>query len=267
MNEEKDKFSYAVIGLAMAAHRELGPGLDEIFYHELLAQKLKRAGIAHEFKPRGQLVHRGIVADEFVADLMVASELVLELKVLWGEFAPDHFMQIICYLKFWRLRAGLLLDFGKESLIQKRVVFTAPPAIFDVAGFVSAAPDFGSDRTVLGPLAEAVARILTEQGLGYRDTTYRGLLFAELKASGVPVLREPVTAIQTDDGVVGETKLPCLVIPERCAVSVVALRDDHRAADRAVLQTCLKHLQLPWGLVVNFGKRQLDCQFVVRPRS
>ena len=112
-----------------------------------------------------------------------------------------------------------------------------------------------------------MAHILTEHGLGYRDTTYRGLLFAEFKATGVPVLREPVATIKTATGVLGETKLPCLVIPERCAVSVVSLRDEHRAADRAVLQTCLKHLQLPWGLIVNFGKRQLDVQYVVCPQN
>src|SRR2546425_13155714 len=82
MQAVRDRFSYLVIGKAMETHRELGPGLDEIFYHELLAVKLKAAGIPHEFKPSGRLIHRGIVADDFEADLIMSQDLALELKVL-----------------------------------------------------------------------------------------------------------------------------------------------------------------------------------------
>ena len=57
MNFAEDKLSYAVIGKAMEVHRELGPGVDECFYHELLVETLRAAGIEHESKPRGQLLH------------------------------------------------------------------------------------------------------------------------------------------------------------------------------------------------------------------
>ena len=74
-----DKLSYAVIGKAMEVHRELGPGVDECFYHELLVEKLCAAGIEHQSKPRGQLMHRGRVADVFEPDIVIGSRLVLEL--------------------------------------------------------------------------------------------------------------------------------------------------------------------------------------------
>jgi GxxExxY protein len=266
MNSENDPDSYAVIGHAMAVHRELGPGLDEIFYHELLAHRLKAAGIAHEFKLRRQLIHRGLVADEFEADLILARRLVVELKVLFGDFAPEHLLQIICYLKFWRLPAGLLLDFGKESLIQRRVVFTEPKVSLDVSALLADAPAFVTDKPLLGALAEATAKILSEHGLGYRDTTYRGLMFAELMAERVPVARDPVVGIRNAGRMLGEAALPCLVLDGRCAVMVVALRETRQAADRAVLQTCLKHLGMPWGLLLNFGKRGMNHLFVSRPR-
>ena len=66
-----DRITYSLIGLAMEVHRELGPGLDEVFYHLLLGRKLRDAGIPHANKVRGQLIHRGVVADEFEADFLV----------------------------------------------------------------------------------------------------------------------------------------------------------------------------------------------------
>ena len=129
MKEDAGGLSYRAIGAAMECHRELGPGLNELFYHELLRQKLKAAGIKHQFKPTGQLFHRDLLVDQFEADLIIGDDLDLELKALWGTFAPEHLLQIICYLKFWRLRAGLLIDFGKESLVVRRIQFTPPAAL------------------------------------------------------------------------------------------------------------------------------------------
>ncbi len=258
----EDKLSYSVVGVAMAVHRELGPGLDEAFYHELMRRKLTTRGIAHEMKPRGQLIHRGIVADEFEADLIVEQALIAELKVLWGTFAPDHLLQVICYLKFWRLSAGLLFDFGKESLVNKRVPFVDRTLDGEAQAFPAMTQLPAETASVREVLTESFRVILSEHGLGYRDTTYRGLLYAELTYRGIECVRGPVTAIRGADGFLGEARLGCLVLPGQCALLITALRDSHQAADRAVLQTYLRHLDIPWGLHVNFGKIRLEYQFV-----
>ncbi len=258
----EDKRSYSVIGAAMAVHRELGPGLDEAFYHELMTRKLTTGGIAHEMKRRGQLIHRGIVADEFEADLIVEQALIAEFKVLWGNFDPEHLLQVICYLKFWHLSAGLLFDFGKESLVHKRVPFVDRTLQGDAWAYPGMAQLPAETVSVMKVLTESFRVLLAEHGLGYRDTTYRGLLCAELTYRGIECVRDPVTAVRGTDGYLGEARLGCLVLPGQCALLITALRDTHQAADRAVLQTYLRHLDLPWGLHVNFGKIGLDCQFV-----
>jgi GxxExxY protein len=262
MPEIHDPLSYSLIGLAMAAHRELGPGLDEVLYHTLLSQKLTAAGIAHVSRPRGHLVHRGAVADEFEADLILEGRLCVELKVLWAGFAPEHLLQIICYLKFWRLETGVLLDFGKESLVQKRVPRIDRAAACDLAEVLSAGLAGEGDRALLDQLSESLRVLCAEYGLGYRDTTYRGLLLAELAHRKVPCVRDPVVGICHNGGMLGDSRLPCLVIPGSAALLVTALRETRQAADRAVLQTYLRHLELPWGLLVNFGKERLDCHHV-----
>ena len=115
-------------------------------------------------------------------------------------------------------------------------------------------------------VGECLARILAEHGFGYRDTTYRGLLRAELASRQIPFRERPSVDITIGGNIVGTDALECFVIDERMAFSVIALRNELRSADRAILQTYLKHLGLPWGLVVNFGKKQLGTYFVVRPQ-
>ncbi len=262
-----DDFSYETIGKAMEVHRQLGPGLDELFYHELLAARLEAASIPHDYKPLGKLVHKGTVADEFEADLLVRDKLVVELKVLWEDFHREHWLQIICYQKFWQRPVGLLFDFGKESLVHQRVAYTPARVDWEPARLLTNPPSFVSDRDTLQLVAECIRVIADAYGLGYRATTYRGLLHAEFSAIGMPSIRQPIVAVRAEGLSEHQTQLDCIAINGRCAVKVTALQDLRRAADRAILQTYLRLLNLPWGLVVNFGKRQIETQFVVKPRS
>lgn len=262
------ELSYAVIGKAMEVHRELGPGLQEPFYHQLLSERLIAAGLSHHFKLGGVLMHRGVRADEFEADLLFGGRLVAEAKVLEKGFAPDHFTQVICYQKFWSISVGLLFDFGKESLIYKRVVFDDHrPPLRPTTTLVSEAPSFVSDRTTLARLWESISRIYDVYGLGYRDTTYRGLLMADLTAERIPHRVRPRVIVRAGEKSLGQSELNCIEIVNSCAVMVLALRDTIRAADRAIAQTYLNLLDVPWGMIINFGKKELEYKYVVRPRK
>jgi GxxExxY protein len=263
-----EQLSYALIGKAMEVHRELGPGVDKVFYHELLSERLRAAGIEHLSKPRRSLMHRNLAVDSFEADLVFPDRLVAELKWLWAAFAPEHFVQLKSYLKFWRVRDGLLFDFGKESLVTKRYIFedTPPPAV-DLAAIHSEAASRGLPKELTGVLCAAVARIGNDHGLGYCDTTYRALLDAEFCAEGVPCTATPEAAVRAGGQVMGASRLPCLAVQNQCAVMVLSQRDDVRAADRAILQSWLRHLDFPWGLIAHFGKRTIQMCWVTKPRS
>ncbi len=253
----KDPFTHAVIGKAMEAHSALGPGLNEEFYHQELCARLCAAGIEHESKPRRQLVHRGFVADIFEPDLVFSHRLVPELKALRSGFDPEHFAQLIAYLKFHDIPTGMLLDFGKESLIFKRIVFTPTVATFPAMEI----PSFVANRPLAAGLARLIEEIHETHGLGYRETTYQGLLRAALQAEQIPFSGSPTSPIARW----GVAQLRCIVVDNACAVSVAALGDAVSAADRATLQTCLRWLDLPWGLAIHFGRRTVDLRFVSKP--
>ena len=217
---------------------------------------------------RGVLTHRGTRADEFEADLLFDGRLVIEAKVLERMFAPDHYTQVLCYQKFWSVPVGLLLDFGKESLIFKRIVYDdRRPTLPPVGVLLQDAPSFVTDRAVLSRLCQSRIRICSTHGLGYRDTTYRGLLHAELTAEKITHRVNPAVRVRSAGKAYGLSELKCIEVAGGCAVMVLALHERIRAADRAIVQTYLKLLDLPWGLIVNFGKQELEHQYVIRPHS
>jgi GxxExxY protein len=105
---------------------------------------------------------------------------------------------------------------------------------------------------------------VSEHGFGYRDTTYRGLLAADLAAEGLNYVSTPSASVQCDGALLGEARCDCLALQNRIGVLVLALRKSVTAADRAILQTYPRLLHLPLGLILNFGKSSLEHHWIFR---
>ena len=258
-NMYKDPVTHALIGHAMKTHCALGPGMDEEYYHQDFVSRLRQDGIPHLSKPRRDLIYRGHIADTFEADIVIENQVIAELKALRAGFAGEHFTQLFSYNKFWRIRGGLLIDFGKSSLIKKRTIYTSSAASFSRPVI----PGFVPNKTLAEQVLCLASTCLTEIGLGYRETTWIGLVGAALKAEGLSFGINPSADIPK----LGSASFRCLVIENQCAVTITALGHDVSAADRATLQTYLRWLDLPWGIAFHFGREQADLRIVNRPTT
>ena len=254
-----DSITHAFIGHAMKVHSAVGPGLDEEIYHQELVAALTAAGISHLSKPRRDLVYRGIVADTFEPDFVVENHFIPELKCLRGPFAPEHLVQVFCYCKFWRLRTSLLVDFGKQSLVRDRFAYSSHSA--SLPGVKP--PGFVTNPSLASSIIQAVHECLNEIGLGYRQTTWKGLVSAAIQAADIKVHLNPSATVLNHTHIT----MPSFVIDDTCAVFVTALTDGITAADRATLQTHLRWLNLDWGMVFHFGKTTADYTFVQYPKK
>lgn len=259
MSKPDDPITRAFIAEAMKVHSSIGPGLNEEIYHQELAERLSKAGMAHLSKPRRELIYRGVVADVFEPDLVVANHFIPELKCLRGKFAAPHLVQLFSYCKFWRLRTGFLVDFGKNSLLWKRYLYFSKTAPWPEESIPSFVIKLGLARDILRLVGECLAEI----GLGYRETTWIGLVMAALQAGGLHVRQNPSAQV-LQFGLMG---MPCIMVENTCAILVTALSEEITAADRAVLQTYLRWLNLDWGINIHFGKSTVDVRFVSRPRN
>ena len=101
----------AVIGCAIAVHRELGAGLFESVYQPCLAYELRRAGIRYQEQIIAPVKYRDVVLPRaFKIDFIVEDELIIEVKAV-ERVLELHNAQVLTYMKLTGIRKALLFNF------------------------------------------------------------------------------------------------------------------------------------------------------------
>ncbi len=114
--KEEDVLAKRVLDEAFRLHTELGPGLLESVYEQVLAARLRKAGLQVETQKTIPIVVDDLtIPDAFRADLVVGWKLIVELKSV-EEMKPVFAKQLLTYLRLSGLKLGLLLNFGAPSL-------------------------------------------------------------------------------------------------------------------------------------------------------
>src|SRR5262249_31558762 len=98
-----------------SVHRVLGPGYAESVYEEALAVELGNRAIPFKRQALLPIRYKGVAVGEGRVDLLVAGELVVELKSV-EQLAPVHIAQVISYLKAVDRSLGLLITFNVSLL-------------------------------------------------------------------------------------------------------------------------------------------------------
>jgi len=115
-----DTITSEIIGSAMKIHRDLGCAMFENIYKLVLVDDLVRKGFDVQSEVAFPLVYGGRHFEKaFKVDIVVAHSVVIEIKSARA-FAPEHFKQLLTYLRLLKLSVGLLLNFGTGSLGIKR---------------------------------------------------------------------------------------------------------------------------------------------------
>jgi GxxExxY protein len=114
-NKRLDQLAREAIGAAIEVHRHLGPGFIETVYEEALVFELSLRGIPFERQKPVPVRYKGQNVGEGRIDLLVATELLVELKAVEA-LAPIHKAQVISYLKATGLHVGLLINFNVPVL-------------------------------------------------------------------------------------------------------------------------------------------------------
>ncbi|MCL4523874.1 MAG: GxxExxY protein [Acidobacteria bacterium] len=109
------------IGCAFEVANKLGCGFLEKVYENALAHEIRKQGLAVQQQFPVAVSYDGVVVGDYVADLLVAGCVLVELKAV-KDFDEIHAAQCMNYLKATGLKVCLLINFGKPRVDIKRLV-------------------------------------------------------------------------------------------------------------------------------------------------
>ena len=118
---DENQLTEAIIGCAFKVSNTLGIGFLEKVYENALILELEHRGIPVEQQKPLSVTYKGKSVGEYIADIIVDSQVIIELKAA-KTIDKFHQAQLINYLKATGLHTGLILNFGTPKLGIKRLV-------------------------------------------------------------------------------------------------------------------------------------------------
>ena len=116
----ENEISRIIVNTCYNIHVELGPGLLESVYEEILFYELVNKGLNVKRQHAIPVIWKDIEMEiGFRADLIVENKVIIELKSV-ETIAPVHPKQLLTYLKITEIKLGLLINFN-ERLIKNGI--------------------------------------------------------------------------------------------------------------------------------------------------
>ncbi len=104
------------------AHVYFKNGFLEKVYENALVNRLRKKNLeVIQQHPLNVYDEDGTVVGEYVADLFVEGELIVELKAV-RSLDDNHTAQVLAYLKASKLRHGILMNFGASKFQVKKFI-------------------------------------------------------------------------------------------------------------------------------------------------
>jgi GxxExxY protein len=114
MNEEE--IIKIILDESFHIHKTIGPGMLESVYQTCLEYRLKQRGLFVETEKPVPVIFEEIKMEcGYRTDLLIEGKIVVETKNIEA-IADIHIAQLLTYLRFLKLRPGLILNFKNVLL-------------------------------------------------------------------------------------------------------------------------------------------------------
>lgn len=257
-----EELTYAIRGCIYDVHNGLGTGFDEESYQLALEQRLTQSNIPFRSQEIGYVEHRGKRVHKFVLDLIVDDVVILELKTIQTNFHPANIFQTLSYLKCWKKELGLLVNFGLPKAAIKRILNTEKEeTVLEDYAYIKAIIT-PITRKPLKELRASLLTIFETHGLGYEVAIYEALLLQELAFRKIKFTPQTIIPVKYEGQFVKNYEIQWPIIDNQFLCGIAVRKEDIKL-DIIKIQTYLKALQLPIGLLAHFGKEKLEIYGIV----
>lgn len=113
---KENEISFYIRKSIFSVYNELGPGLLEKVYENVLAYELRNNGLQVNTQVPMKVKYRDITIDSsFIADIIVENKIIIEVKAV-TEIKNIHHLQLLTYLKLTGLKLGILVNFNTDYI-------------------------------------------------------------------------------------------------------------------------------------------------------
>jgi len=117
-----EKETYEIIGACLEVYNELGKGFSEIVYKDALEYEFQLRKIPYKREKSYRIKYKDrILPHSYDADFIVYNKIALEVKAI-EQLVRGNVRQTLNYLAASKLKLGLLVNFGEDSLKHKRII-------------------------------------------------------------------------------------------------------------------------------------------------
>ena len=112
-----------IIGASFEVHKFLGNGFQEVIYQRALAWEMKQRNLEFSREIEQDIYYKDLPhpIGRRRADFVVENKVLVEIKAVIN-MEDVHLAQALNYLKAYKLKIGLLINFGSKSLTFKRLI-------------------------------------------------------------------------------------------------------------------------------------------------
>ena len=118
---KENEISGILIDVFIKVHSQLGPGLLESVYEEVICFELQKRKLNYKRQQGIEVIYDEIKMEMgFRADVIVEDKVIIEIKSV-ETLAPVHHKQLLTYLKLTNVKLGLLVNFN-VNLVKQGIV-------------------------------------------------------------------------------------------------------------------------------------------------
>ncbi len=117
---QREGFASIIVKSFYSVYNELGFGFLEKNYENAMAYELRNRGLHVEQQAPINVLYKKQIVGEYFADLLVEECVICELKVA-KYLLQAHEAQLLNYLRATHIELGMLLNFGLEPEIKRKL--------------------------------------------------------------------------------------------------------------------------------------------------
>jgi GxxExxY protein len=109
-----------ILEIYFRVYNRLGYGFLEKIYENAMMVEFEKEGLRAVAQSPISVHYEGRMIGEYYADILVEDRVILEIKAA-RSLAPENEAQLLNYLRATNIEVGLLLNFGPEPEIRRKV--------------------------------------------------------------------------------------------------------------------------------------------------